>query len=120
MKLLWTASAWEDYLYRQHADTAIPVRINDLIRDAVRSPFAGIGKPEPLKANLAGWWSRRITGDHRLVYRILGKDAEQRMEIASAATITEEGRSICGAAGRSVAAGLAIVSKRHATSGISA
>jgi toxin YoeB len=82
VKLLWTAHAWDDYLHWQKTDPVILARINDLIRDTMRNPFTGIGKPEPLKANLAGWWSRRITGDHRLVYRAVGKEDEQRLEIA--------------------------------------
>lgn len=57
--------------------------MNDLIRDARRTPFTGPGKPEPLKTVLAGWWSRRITGDHRLVYRVRGAGDEQVLEIAS-------------------------------------
>ncbi len=70
MELVWLPTGWEDYLYWQGADRKTLKRINLLIRDTLRSPFEGIGKPEPLKANLSGWWSRRITGEHRLVYRI--------------------------------------------------
>ena len=83
MKLLWTDDAWEDYLYWQETDRDVLRRINDLLKDARRSAFKGIGKPEPLKGNLAGWWSRRITGDHRLVYRASGKGDAQQLEIAS-------------------------------------
>ena len=54
-----------------------------MIKEAKRTPFQGIGKPEPLKGDLKGWWSRRITGDHRLVYRVAGKDDDQRLEIAA-------------------------------------
>jgi toxin YoeB len=82
MKLLWSPAAWEDYLWWQEHDPAILARLNDLLRDVRRSPFRGLGKPEPLKGNLAGWWSRRITGDHRLVYRIAGRDETQHVEIA--------------------------------------
>jgi toxin YoeB len=65
-------------------DEAILRKVNDLIDDARRRPFIGLGKPEPLKGDLAGWWSRRITGDHRLVYRVVGKrGTDQRIEIAS-------------------------------------
>jgi toxin YoeB len=81
MKLVWASDAWEDYLYWQDADSKILGVINDLIKDAQRNPFKGIGKPEPLKHDLAGWWSRRITGDHRLVYRMSGKDQTQQLEI---------------------------------------
>jgi toxin YoeB len=81
MKLVWASDAWEDYLYWQGADSKILGVINDLIKDAQRNPFKGIGKPEPLKHDLAGWWSRRITSDHRLVYRMSGKDQAQQLEI---------------------------------------
>lgn len=70
MELVWQTNAWEDYLYWQEADKKLVVRINALIKDALRSPFKGIGKPEPLKGNYAGCWSRRITDEHRLVYRV--------------------------------------------------
>lgn len=80
MNLLWTEEAWEDYLYWQNDPTTLQ-KINALIKDAKRNPFTGLGKPEPLKENLKGWWSRRITGEHRLVYRVIGKDEEQRLEI---------------------------------------
>ena len=83
MRLMWSAEAWEDYLHWQASDADILRRINDLIRDARRTPFKGIGKPEPLKGDLSGWWSRRITGDHRLVYRVTGKGASQSLEIVA-------------------------------------
>ena len=70
MKLLFSEHAWEDYLYWQRADRKILKRINTLIRDIQRTPFEGIGKPEPLKHGLAGYWSRRITDEHRIVYKI--------------------------------------------------
>ena len=69
MKLVFAENAWEDYLYWQRQDKRIVKRINDLIQDCCREPFAGIGKPEPLKHALAGYWSRRITEEHRMVYR---------------------------------------------------
>ena len=72
MRLIFSAEAWEDYLYWQGTDRRILRRINLLIRDVLRSPFEGIGKPEPLKRNLSGYWSRRIDDEHRLVYRIEG------------------------------------------------
>lgn len=58
-------------------------RINDMVRDALRHPFAGIGKPEPLRNEMTGWWSRRITREHRLIYRVTGKNEAQALEIAS-------------------------------------
>ncbi len=71
MVLAWQTNAWEDYLFWQREDKKILVRINELIKDALRSPFKGIGKPEPLKGNFSGCWSRRITDEHRLVYKIM-------------------------------------------------
>lgn len=68
--LAWTQAAWSDYIYWQTQDKKTLKRINKLIRDAQRSPFEGIGKPEPLKENLAGFWSRRIDDTHRLVYAV--------------------------------------------------
>ncbi|WP_109048688.1 Txe/YoeB family addiction module toxin [Azospirillum sp. TSA6c] len=81
MKKVWTDGAWEDYLYWQKNDRALLKKINDLIRDTERNPFSGLGKPEPLKEGLAGWWSRRITGEHRLVYRVTGSGDAQSLEI---------------------------------------
>jgi toxin YoeB len=74
-------SAREDYLYWRETDRALTRRINALVRDIRRSPFKGVGKPEPLRGDLAGWWSRRITDDHRLVYRLRGAGEEQQVEI---------------------------------------
>ncbi|HEY8564111.1 MAG TPA: Txe/YoeB family addiction module toxin [Beijerinckiaceae bacterium] len=82
MKLLWTSDAWEDYLYWQQTDPKTLRAVNDLIRDVRRDPFRGLGKPEPLKHALKGWWSRRITGEHRLVYRVRGEGSDQVLEIA--------------------------------------
>ena len=76
MRLLWSDEAWKDYVYWQQSDPKVLQAINDLIRDIRRDPFKGLGKPEPLKHSLAGWWSRRITREHRLVYRVSGRDAE--------------------------------------------
>lgn len=73
MNLVWTELAWEDYLYWQRNDDKKLERINELIKDIKRSPFHGIGKPEPLKFDLAGKWSRKIDNEHRLVYEINGK-----------------------------------------------
>lgn len=70
MPIKFSDHAWEDYLFWQKTDRAVLKRINTLLRDIQRSPFEGIGKPEPLKHNLAGFWSRRIDDEHRLVYAI--------------------------------------------------
>ena len=70
MKLIFSEQAWEEYLYWQKTDPKILKRINNLIQSIQRSPFEGIGKPEPLKHQFSGYWSRRITDEHRLVYRI--------------------------------------------------
>ena len=70
MRLVWDPYAWEDYKHWQKADRRILKRINRLLRDIQRNGNTGIGKPEPLRYNLAGHWSRRITEEHRLVYRI--------------------------------------------------
>ncbi len=67
-KIAWTASAWKDYLYWQSQDKKTLKRINRLVEDTLRSPFEGIGKPEALKENLSGFWSRRIDDTNRLVY----------------------------------------------------
>ena len=72
MRLIFADEAWEDYLYRQKQDKRMVERINKLIRETQREPFAGVGKPEPLKHALAGFWSRRITNEHRMVYRVEG------------------------------------------------
>ena len=69
-RLTWTLAAWEDYLFWQHNDRKQLKRINRLIKDCLRSPFKGIGKPEPLRENLSGFWSRRIDEEHRLVYTV--------------------------------------------------
>ena len=69
MKLVFHGRAWEDYLYWQATDAKLLARINTLIKECCRTPFAGLGKPEPLRGPLSGWWSRRITKEHRLVYR---------------------------------------------------
>lgn len=69
MKLIFSEHAWDDYLYWQKTDKKTPTRINQLFLDIQRSPFEGTGKPEPLKYALSGYWSRRIDGEHRIVYR---------------------------------------------------
>lgn len=70
MRLVFSEYAWEDYLFWQRTDKKTLQRINQLIKDIQRSPFDGIGKPEPLKHNLSGYWSRRINDEHRLIYKI--------------------------------------------------
>ena len=69
MKLTFSAKAWEEYLFWQGTDKKIHKRINTLIKDIKREPYAGIGKPEPLKHGLSGYWSRRINDEHRIVYK---------------------------------------------------
>lgn len=70
MRLIFAERAWEDYLHWQAQDRKMLKRINLLIRDCQRAPFDGIGKPEPLKHNLSGFWSRRIDREHRLIYAV--------------------------------------------------
>jgi len=72
VKLVFSENAWEDYLYRQKTDRNVVLRINALIRDIQRDPFDGIGKPEALRHALSGYWSRRITDEHRIVYKVEG------------------------------------------------
>ena len=83
MKLVFRIRAWEDHASFQADEPHIAERINELIAECLRNPFVGTGKPEPLKKNLAGWWSRRITREHRLVYRMRGSGDEQTLEILS-------------------------------------
>jgi toxin YoeB len=70
MELVWQTNSWEEYLYCQKENKKVLIRINELIKECLRTPFTGIGKPEPLKGNYAGCWSRRITDEHRLVYKV--------------------------------------------------
>ena len=70
MKLIFSEHAWNDYLYWQKTDSKVLKRINILIKAVQRSPFEGIGKPEPLKHALSGYWSRRINDEHRVVYKV--------------------------------------------------
>ena len=70
MKVLFLTAGWEDYLYWQQFDKSMLKRINALIKEIDRMPFEGTGKPEPLKHDLSGWWSRRINLEHRLVYKV--------------------------------------------------
>jgi toxin YoeB len=82
MIIAWTEEAWEEYLQWQKEDERVLDTINRLVKDIKRNPFKGLGKPEPLKHALQGWWSRRITGEHRLVYRVSGKRENQQLDIA--------------------------------------
>ncbi len=70
MKLVFTDSSWDDYLWFQENDRKLLKRINVLIKETKRTPFDGIGKPEPLKADLSGYWSRRINSEHRFIYGV--------------------------------------------------
>ena len=67
MKVTFAETGWEDYLFWQATDPKLLIRLNALIKECMRDPFSGIGKPEPLRGNWSGWWSRRITKEHRLV-----------------------------------------------------
>lgn len=82
MKLVFAPGAWEDYLHWQATAPNTLQRLNDLIRECQRTPFTGTGKPEPLRGDLKGWWSRRITLEDRLVYRVTGSPPHQQLEIA--------------------------------------
>jgi toxin YoeB len=79
----WTAAASEDYRWFRTRDPKIAQRIDRLIEDIKRQPLSGLGKPDPLRGPLGGWWSRRITGEHRLVYRVAGKGSRQEVQIAA-------------------------------------
>lgn len=81
MRLMWHPSASEDYLHWQRTDRATLRKVNDLLKDIRRSPFDRNGKPEPLRGDLAGWWSRRITAEHRLVYRVREHEGGETVEI---------------------------------------
>jgi toxin YoeB len=74
VNLVFAPQAWEDYLYWQRTDPNMISRINLLIKEIMRTPHSGIGKPEPLKHALQGYWSRRINSEHRIVYKVVGKD----------------------------------------------
>jgi len=82
VRLVFADRAWEDYLHWQDADPNVLQRVNGLIRECMRTPFIGTGKPEPLRGDLKGWWSRRITLEDRLVYRVTGQPGAQQLEIA--------------------------------------
>jgi toxin YoeB len=76
MNLVFSPQAWEDYQHWVQTDRKLVKRINELFKDAVRNPYSGIGKPEPLRHALSGFWSRRISDEHRMVYRMAGKNLE--------------------------------------------
>ncbi|MAK83428.1 Txe/YoeB family addiction module toxin [Phenylobacterium sp.] len=82
MRLVFADQAWDDYLHWQKTDANVLARLNGLIKECMRTPFQGTGKPEPLRGDLKGWWSRRITLEDRLVYRVSGAGAAQQLEIA--------------------------------------
>jgi toxin YoeB len=82
MRLVFSTHAWEDYLQWQNTNPQIPSRLNDLIKECQRTPFTGTGKPEPLRGDLKDWWSRRVTLEDRLVYRVSGTRSAQRLVVA--------------------------------------
>jgi toxin YoeB len=82
VKVVFSDRGWEDYLWLHEQEPKLFTRLNGLIQECRSDPFKGIGKPEPLRDNWVGFWSRRIDQEHRLVYRIAGKGEEQRIEIA--------------------------------------
>jgi toxin YoeB len=78
MNFEFTENGWQDFQYWIDTDGIIAAKIKDLLNDIKKTPFQGIGKPEPLKYGLKGYWSRRITGEHRLVYKVEGKKGENQ------------------------------------------
>jgi toxin YoeB len=82
VKLVFSDEAWEDYQHWITGDPKTLARLNELIEECRRTPFKGKGKPEGLRGELQGWWSRRLTREDRLVYRVEGKGKDQRLEIA--------------------------------------
>ncbi|ETW94250.1 MAG: toxin YoeB, partial [Candidatus Entotheonella factor] len=74
VRLIFSTRAWEDYLHWQQTDRKMLRRINALIKEIQRTPFEGVGKPEPLKHGLSGYWSRRVNDEHRMIYKIEGQD----------------------------------------------
>lgn len=82
MKLVFSDQAWEDYQYWVSTNDKVRDRINELIKQCKRTPFKGTGKPEPLRGDLTGWWSRRISQEDRMVYRVSGTGDGQNLEIA--------------------------------------
>jgi len=82
VRVSFTPDGWHDYLYWVENDRRVLAIVNRLLEDVRRQPFSGLGKPEPLKGELAGWWSRRVTAEHRLVYRVEGRKGDQHVIIA--------------------------------------
>jgi len=82
VKVGFTSQGWNDYQHLIAEEPKILLRLNTLLEECRRNPFTGTGKPEPLKGNLKGWWSRRITQEDRLVYRVSGNGADQVLEIS--------------------------------------
>lgn len=82
MKLVFADRAWEGYLHWQTADPNVLERLNALIKECARTPFHGVGKPEPLRGDYKGWWSRRLTLEDRLVYRVSGSGEARQLEIS--------------------------------------
>ena len=82
MKVVFWPTAWDDCLHWQAEDEKLLARVNALLKECMRDPFRGTGKPEPLSGNLSGWWSRRIDREHRLVYRVTAKGEAQALEVA--------------------------------------
>ena len=82
MRVVFADRAWDDYLHWCESDGDVLAKINSLIENCRRTPFSGLGRPEPLKHELRGFWSRRITGEHRLIYRVTGSSDAQALEIA--------------------------------------
>jgi toxin YoeB len=82
VKIVFSSRGWDDYLWFHREELKLFTRLNDLIEQCRRHPFTGTGKPEPLRENWTGFWSRRISDEHRLVYRVVGKGDDQRLEIA--------------------------------------
>ena len=83
MKILFSQDAWEDLQHWIEADEKVLQKILTILKECQRTPFSGTGKPEPLRGELKGWWSRRVTQEHRLVYRVAGKAENQILEIAA-------------------------------------
>jgi toxin YoeB len=82
VKITFSERSWSHYTYWQETDSKVLEKINKLLEECRRHPFTGTGKPEPLSGNLAGWWSRRINQEHRLVYRVSGTGEGQTLEVA--------------------------------------
>jgi toxin YoeB len=82
MKLSFTQQGWEDYLILRDDDKKAHKKLDSLIKECLRTPHSGTGKPEALRNNLKGWWSRRVTQEHRLVYRVIGSGDDQILEVS--------------------------------------